>query len=129
MEDFTLDQLYLEATEQEQKWFQHYLINKNGLAATFHAYKNQTEDSAKSYTRTVMGRARIKGLIEKYIVIAPPLPTMEDLRERYIAIADNPEASMREQLQALAAYERVSGFQKKIVKDADEFDPMMDIQG
>jgi len=127
MEDFTLDQLYLEATEQEQKWFQHYLINKNGLAATFHAY--QTEDSAKSYTRTVMGRARIKGLIEKYIVIVPPLPTVQDLRQRYIDIANDPASNIRERLQALTAYERVSGFNKQAPAKDDEFDPLQDITG
>jgi hypothetical protein len=57
-----------------------------------------------------------------------PQPSVEDLRREYIDIANDPAATIRERLQALIAYEKLSGFNKPPKpEDAAAFDPLDDI--
>ena len=59
-----------------------------------------------------------------------PLPTVEDLRHGYIDIANDPVATIRERLQALIAYEKLSGFNKpQEATDPATVDPLENIHG
>lgn len=115
------------STPQEQKFFVRYAVDKDVVAATLHAYKI-SEDNARDYGLKVLGRARIKALVDKYLRIRSNLPSADELRALYFEIFEqSPEPRIR--LQALTAYERVSGFSKPKKAIDDAFDVLDDISG
>ena len=104
---------YGQCTDQEKKWFDHFYESRDITAATKAAYDVTTDDSARTYARTVMSRERIKLLIAEFCIQPKGLPSVDDLKHRYIDIAEDKNADARTKLAALAAYERLCGFTVK----------------
>jgi hypothetical protein len=123
---------YITATKQEQIWIDTFATTGDIIKATVAAYDFQDEDNTaviENYAKSVAGREKIKTLIASYGEKQEVhLPTLEELRERYIEIADNGSATIREKLQALIAYERVSGF-NKVKPKPEGYDTLDDITG
>lgn len=125
------DAHYLQATTQEQKFFDAYVIDRDIIKAVLSAYRMKDADAARDYGLKILARPRIKNLLDTYFTKPklPELPTIEDLRHYYIDLYKSDLGTIREKLQALTAYERVSGFnkQKKAAIDPDAFDPLDDL--
>ena len=130
MNAWTEDERYLTATPAEKKWIDNYAESKDISEATNAAYQIKEEKDVRSYGLTVLGRPRIAGLVKDYFTprVIPQLPTAEELRELYMELFNSGSATIREKLQALTAYERVSGFSKPVAKKDDSFDPLDDIR-
>lgn len=107
------DQNYLSATEQEKKWFDLYYESKDSIAATKGAYRVTTDDSARTYSKSILARKHIVELIKAYCTTQSQLPTPDELKRLYIEIANNGNATPRDKLAALLAYERLCGFTVK----------------
>lgn len=107
------DPNYLNATEQEKKWFDHFHETKDALAATHAAYRMNGDDSARTYSKSVIARPHISALIKSYCTAQPTLPTIEELKYMYLDIARDGNATPRDKLAALVAYERLAGFTVK----------------
>ena len=107
------DQNYLRATEQERQWFDLFYESKDVTAATKGAYRVTTDDSARTYGKSVIARKHISELIKAYCTTQSALPTPEELKRLYIEIANNGNATPRDKLAALLAYERLCGFTVK----------------
>ena len=107
------DPNYLNATEQEKKWFDLFVESKDLLAATHGAYRMNGDDSARSYGKSVIARPHMAALIKSYCTPQSDLPTAEDLKRMYIDITRDGNATVRDKLTALQAYERLAGFTVK----------------
>lgn len=127
--NYTDDERYITATVAEKKWIDAYAISKDISEATRAAYQVKEEKDIRAYGLTVLGRPRIAGLVKEYFSprIVPDLPTSDQLRELYMELFNSPNSTIREKLQALTAYERVSGFSKPKPTKDDEFNPLDDI--
>lgn len=130
---FENDQRYLDSTDKEKKFLIEYAVDKDIARATLTAYDIIGDrEKARRYGLTVMSRERIAGIIRDYIatVEEKSLPTRDELRQHYMDIFHNSASTVREKLQALTAYERVSQFNKIPTKTAEEqYDALDDIQG
>ena len=124
------DALYLLCTQKEQAWLDEFCISGSIELATTVAYGTEDKDAARAYGRTVAARERIAKLIKDHIAPRPKisLPTSEELRAMYIELYHRGQ-DVRTQLQALQAYERVSGFKAPKNKDDNAFNPLDDING
>lgn len=130
---FKNDQRYLDSTDKEKRFLDEYSIDKDIARATLTAYDIIGDrEKARRYGLAVMSRERIAGIIRDYIatVEEKSLPTRDELRQFYMDIYTNAASTVREKLQALTAYERVSGFNKTAPKTAEEqYDALDDIVG
>jgi hypothetical protein len=107
------DPNYLNATDQERKWFDLFYQDKDMLAATKGAYRVNGDDSARAYGKSVLARKHIAELIRTYCTQQPSLPSAEELKFMYLDIARDGNATPRDKLAALVAYERLAGFTVK----------------
>lgn len=127
-EDYEQTVEFKSLTQQQQKWWIHYYEHRDVFSATLHAYATVPEN-AKSYGNSVAAGKNMSVLIDRYCRVKT-LPSVEDLRAMYIKIFEEPNEHSRVRLQALTAYERVSGFSKPPkAKEDDTFSPMDDILG
>jgi hypothetical protein len=130
---FETDQRFIDSTDKEKRFLLEYAVDKDIARATLTAYDIIGDrEKARRYGLAVMSRERIAGIIRDYIatVEEKSLPTRDELRQFYMDIYNNSASTMREKLQALTAYERVSGFNKIPPKTAEEqYDALDDIQG
>ena len=115
MADIKLDERFLRCTVLEQNWLLEFAVDHDLIRATKAAFNVKTDEQARSYGLSVMGRDRVAGLLRDYILKRSEntLPTVDELRHLYMDLYHIPAATVREKLQALTAYERVSGFQRK----------------
>lgn len=130
MASWTDDERYITATPAEKKWLENYAVSKDISEATRAAYKVKEDKDLRNYGLTVLGRHHIGGIIKDYFTprAIPELPTAEQLRELYMELFNSGSATIREKLQALTAYERVSGFSKPKQQKDDSYDPLDDIR-
>lgn len=126
MSDYRQHPLYAQCTDQEKKWFDAYVETRDIQAATYHAYRVNSDESARAYAKTVMARKHISALIDEFCSPVKPLPTLEDLKRLYIDISDMPNATPREKLMALNSYERLCGFGKSKNANPDTSDDPLD---
>lgn len=130
---FKDDQRYIDSTDKERCFVDEYAVDKDIARAILKCYDVMGDrEKSRRYGLAVMARERIAGLIRDYIapVEAKSLPTRDELRQFYMDIFANSAATVREKLQALTAYERISGFNKTAPKTAEEqYDALDDIQG
>lgn len=128
---FTLDQRYIDSTDKEKRFLDEYSLDRDIARATLTAYDIIGDrEKARRYGLAVLSRPRIAGLVADYLteVKEKVLPTREDLRALYMDIFSNSASTIREKLQALVAYERISGFNKLPPKSAeDQYDVLDDI--
>lgn len=132
MYGFEADQRFIDSTDKEKIFLLEYAVDKDIARATLSAY-NVIGDREKSrrYGLAVMSRERIAGIIRDYLtpVEEKILPNRDELRQFYMDIFHNSASTVREKLQALTAYERVSGFNKTAPKSVeDQYDALDDIQ-
>ena len=104
------DQNYLNCTAQEKVWFDSFYETREPVAATEAAYRVNSKESAQAYAKKVMERDHIKALIASYVTQPVALPTIDDLKRKYIALSEDSGATVRDKLTALQAYERLCGF-------------------
>lgn len=127
------DQRYLNSTDKEKRFVDEYSIDKDIARATLTAYDIIGDrEKARTYGLAVISRERIAGLIRDYFTPeeVKVLPSRDELRQFYMDIFANSASTVREKLQALTAYERISGFNKQPVKSAeDQYDALDDIVG
>lgn len=130
---FKDDQRFLDSTDKEKRFLEEYSLDKDIARATLTAYDIIGDrDKARRYGLAVMSRERIAGIIRDYFTAIEEkiLPNRDELRQFYMDIFHNSASTVREKLQALTAYERVSGFNKTALKSAEEqYDALDDIQG
>lgn len=130
---FETDQRFLDSTDKEKRFLLEYAVDKDIARATLTAYDIIGDrEKARRYGLAVMSRPRIAGIIADYLSVVKEKarPTREELRDLYMDIFHNSASTMREKLQALTAYERVSGFNKTAPKQTDDgYDPLDDIAG
>ena len=114
MPTLTSDERFFVCTPQEQLFLREFAVDQDLIRSTKAAFKVQTDEQARTYGLTVLGRDRIKGLVRDHVVKRQEstLPTVEELRHLYMDLYHVPAATVREKLQALTAYERVSGYNK-----------------
>jgi GTP1/Obg family GTP-binding protein len=123
------DARYLTATKQEQIWLDSFHSTGDIVEATRNAY-NVTDETVETYAKSVAARGKIANLINDYTrKTMSNFPTIDELRGLYMDIANAGSATIRERLQALIAYERVSGYSKQKPKEDEGFDPLDDITG
>lgn len=124
------DARYPLLTHKQQGFLDSFAINQDITQAVLENYDIKDPAQARSYGLTVIAHPSVAGLIRDHIQPKPvaKLPTSEELRAMYIDIYNNAEES-RIKLQALTAYERVSGFSKPKTPVADQYDAINDIQG
>lgn len=127
------DQRYLNSTDKEKRFVDEYAVDKDIARATLTAYDIIGDrEKARTYGLAVIARERIAGLIRDYFTPeeVKVLPSRDELRQFYMDIFHNSASTVREKLQALTAYERVSGFNKTSPKSVeDQYDALDDIQG
>ena len=127
------DQRYLDSTDKEKRFIDEYAVDKDIARATLTAYDIIGDrEKARRYGLAVMSRERIAGIIRDYFtpIEEKSLPTRDELRQYYMDIFNHSASTIREKLQALTAYERVSGFNKTAPKSAEEqYDALDDITG
>jgi hypothetical protein len=128
---FTQDQRYIDSTDKERRFLDEYAIDKDIARAILTAYDIIGDrEKARRYGLAVMARERIAGIIADYIApaVEKTLPDRDELRQHYMDIFYNSASTVREKLQALTAYERISGFNKTAPKSAeDQYDALDDI--
>lgn len=131
--NFQLDQRYIDSTDKEKRFLDEYAVDKDIARATLTAYDIIGDrEKARRYGLAVMSRERIAGIICDYFTTAveKSLPDRDELRQHYMDIFHNSASTVREKLQALTAYERVSGFNKTAPKSVeDQYDALDDITG
>lgn len=131
--NFHSDERYIQATEKEQCFLNEYAIDRDVARAIIKCYELIGDREAqRRYGLSVMARERVAGIIRDYlsVVVEKTLPTRDELRHHYMDIFNNSASTVREKLQALMAYERISGFNKLPPKTAEEqYDALDDIQG
>lgn len=129
---FQHDDRFIQATEKEQCFLNEFAIDKDVARSTQKCYDVAGDrETIRRYGLSVMARERIAGIIRDYISPAAEksLPTRDELRHHYMEIFHSQAATVREKLQALTAYERVSGFNKTAPKSVeDQYDALDDIQ-
>lgn len=130
---YKLDQRYIDSTDKEKRFVDEYAVDKDIARATLTAYDIIGDrEKARRYGLAVISRERIAGLIRDHFtpVEEKVLPSRDELRQFYMDIFHNSASTVREKLQALTAYERVSGFNKTSPKSVeDQYDALDDIQG
>jgi len=121
------DVRYKSLTPQQQTWLDHFAEFKMPGRAYSAAYPTTPEDKVNSLGSTMVTHPKIAPLIKEYLTPRTDLPTVDVLRELYMDLYNSPSATIREKLQALTAYERVSGYSKPTKsKDDDGFNPSID---
>lgn len=130
---FKADQRYIDSTDKEKRFLEEYAIDRDIARATLTAYDIIGDrEKARRYGLAVISRERIAGIVRDYLTTAveKSLPDRDELRQFYMDIFNNSASTVREKLQALTAYERVSGFNKTAPKSVeDQYDALDDIQG
>lgn len=130
---FHADDRYIQATAKEQCFLDEFAIDKDVARSIQKCYELIGDREAqRRYGLSVMARERVAGIIRDYlsVVVEKILPTRDELRHHYMEIFHSSAATVREKLQALTAYERVSGFNKTVPKSVeDQYDALDDIQG
>lgn len=130
MNDYRLDPNYAACTDHEKIWFDHFLQYRDLEAATYAAFNVSNKESARTYGRTVKARKHIAALIQEYCTPPKSMPTLDELKQKYLDIAELANATPREKLMALNSYERLCGFAKNLKPTVpeDEYDPLDDIK-
>lgn len=131
--NFHQDERYIQATDKEKCFLDEFATDKDIARSVGKCYDVIGDrETQRRYGLTVLSRERIAGIVRDYIAapVDKSLPTRDELRHHYMELFHNAASTVREKLQALTAYERVSGFNKTVPKSAEEqYDALDDIVG
>ena len=115
-------------TAKEKTWLTEYLTSRDLMIATRAAYNTSTDDSTRSYGRSLLGKTHILAIIDLFDGKEDHEPTLEEFRKVvYQSAIDDPKT----RASLLGLYANLRGWTKSNRSaqntKADEFDPLEDL--